>query len=61
MHMAAKSEAEIMADTGMFNEIFKGNLATAMQATEHDRHQKTVDDLFDDTSATAARRAFQEL
>ena len=32
MQMATKSEAEIMADTGMFNEIFKGYLAAAMQA-----------------------------
>ena len=44
MQMAAKSEAEIMADTGMFNEIFKGYLAAAMQATEHDRyHGKTFE------------------
>lgn len=66
--LAFTPEPEInsIMDTGAFNEIIKGYLVTAMQATgaEHDSIQAATDALdaiFDDTDAATARKAYREL
>ena len=66
--LAFTPEPEIngIMDTGMFNEIVKGYLVIAMQATgaETDSIRQAVDTLdgiFDDTDAAAARKAYREL
>ena len=66
--LAFTPEPEInsIMDTGAFNEIIKGYLVTAMQATgaEHDSIQTATDALdaiFDDTDAATARKAYREL
>lgn len=66
--LAFTPEAEInsIMDTGMFNEIVKGYLVTALQTTgaDHDNIRKvvnTLDAIFDDTDAAQARKAYREM
>lgn len=64
--MKPEQEINDIMDTGAFNEIVKGYLVMAMQATgsSHEEIQQTLSALeyaFDDADADKARQAYQKL